>query len=82
MANYQVGDGDSPITFPAGVNVGFYGITPVAQRATTSVQLSSNLSTISSGSLGATLQSAFNANQAALQEVMATLKAYGLWGTN
>ena len=78
----QIGDGSPDGVQAPNTKFGFYGVTPVAQRATTSVQLSSNLSTISSGSLGATLQSAFNANQAALQEVMATLKVYGLWGTN
>lgn len=52
--------------------VGFYGTTPVAQRATTSTQKSTNVAT--SASFGST-------QLAALQEVMNTLYAYGLWGT-
>ena len=85
MSVNQLGDGSTDGVAVGVINgkMGFYGVTPIVQRASTSVQLSSNLfSTISSGSLGATLQSAFNANAAALQEVMATLKAYGLWATN
>jgi hypothetical protein len=80
---------DEPVTFTGSVmhvgNVAFYGVTPPAQRSTTSVQLSSNLSTVataSSTAVGTALNAAINANQAALQEVMATLKAHGLWATN
>ena len=80
MPSQQIGDGSPDGVFvPAGSKIAFYGSTPVAQRASSTVQRTSNLSTISSGSLGATLQSAFNANQAALAEVMNTLAAYGLW---
>ena len=79
MAVNQIGDGSADGVQAPATKLGFYGITPVSQRASTAVQYTSNLSTISSGSLGATLQSAFNVNQAALAEVMSTLKAYGLW---
>ena len=88
MAAEQLGSGSGDgVIVGAGAGVGtklgFYGTTPVVQRASTAAQLSCNLSTaLSSGSLGATLQSMFNANALALQEVMATLKAYGLWSTN
>ena len=79
MSVNQIGDGSPDGVQLPNTKAGFYGVTPVAQRASTSVQRTSNLSTISSGSLGATLQSAFNANEAALAEVMNTLAAYGLW---
>lgn len=49
--------------------VGFYGTTPVAQRSS-SVQATSNLAT--SASFGAT-------QLAAVQEIMNTLAALGLW---
>jgi hypothetical protein len=49
--------------------VGFYGKTPVTQRAS-SVQATSNLAT--SASFGAT-------QLAAVQEIMNTLSALGLW---
>ena len=49
--------------------VGFYGKTPVTQRAS-SVQATSNLAT--SASFGAT-------QLAAVQEIMNTLTALGLW---
>lgn len=55
----------------------FYGVTPVAQRATTSIQLTSNLATTTTTPTSAQ----FNAAIGSLQEVMNTLKAYGLWGT-
>ncbi|MGO9039321.1 MAG: hypothetical protein ACLQKH_15165 [Steroidobacteraceae bacterium] len=65
--------------------VGFYGTTPVAQRATTSIQHTSLLATMTTttGSLldGANL-STINQMVVALQEVMNTLAAYGLWGTH
>ena len=57
----------------AAQTVGFYGTTPVAQRATTSSQKSTNVAT--SASFGAT-------QLAALQEVMNTLAAYGLWAAS
>jgi hypothetical protein len=49
--------------------VGFYGTTPSSQRAS-SVQATSNLAT--SASFGAT-------QLAAVQEIMNTLSALGLW---
>ncbi len=62
---------------------GFYGATPVAQwRKSTAVQYSSLLATMTTtnGSLldGANL-STLNQAIIALQEVMATLQAMGLW---
>lgn len=78
----QVGSGNT-----TGINlgtattpVGFYGVTPVVQRATTSVQLSSNLATVTTGS-SSQFGTELNAVVVALQEVMNTLKAYGLWIT-
>lgn len=53
----------------AGGTVGFYGKTPVTQRAS-SVQVSTNIAT--SASFGAT-------QLAAVQEIMNTLSALGLW---
>lgn len=61
--------------------VGFYGATPVARRATTTLQLTSSLASVTTSStsqFGAKINSAC----AALQEVMNTLFAYGLWGTH
>ena len=64
-------------------DVGFYGTTPLAQRATTSTQKTSNLASVTtSASFGTAEAAAFNAARAALQEVMNTLAAYGLWGTS
>lgn len=57
--------------------VGFYGVTPVAQRASTSVQRTSNLSTVS-GTISVST-AAVNQLVSSLQEVMNTLAAYGLW---
>ncbi len=64
-------------------NVGFYGVTPPAQRAlATSLQRTSLLATMTTttGSLldGANL-STLNQAILALQEVMNTLAAHGLW---
>ncbi len=57
----------------AAQTVGFYGMTPVAQRATTSTQKTSNVATSAS----------FGTSQlAALQEVMNTMAAYGLWAAS
>ncbi len=51
--------------------VGFYGATPVAQRATTTLQHTS------------LIPSTYNATvQGAIQEIMNTLYALGLWGTH
>jgi hypothetical protein len=57
--------------------VGFYGVAPVAQRASTSVQRTSNLSTVS-GTISVST-AALNQVIASLQEVMNTLAAVGLW---
>lgn len=61
-------------------DVGFYGTTPVTQRASTSVQYVSNLSTVtSSASFGTAQAAALNQLEASLGEVMHTLAYYGLW---
>ena len=60
---------DDAIIGKRGGTVGFYGKTPVTQRAS-SVQATSNLAT--SASFGAT-------QLAAVQEIMNTLSALGLW---
>lgn len=60
---------DNAIIGKSGGTVGFYGKTPVTQRAS-SVQATSNLAT--SASFGAT-------QLAAVQEIMNTLTALGLW---
>lgn len=60
---------DDAIIGKSGGTVGFYGKTPVTQRAS-SVQATSNLAT--SASFGAT-------QLAAVQEIMNTLTALGLW---
>jgi hypothetical protein len=57
--------------------VGFYGTTPIAQRASTSIQHTSNLSTVS-GTISVST-AAVNQIISSLQEVMNTLHAYGLW---
>lgn len=58
-------------------SVGFYGKTPAAQRATTSIQRTSNLSTVT-GTISVST-AAVNQVIKSLQEVMNTLAAYGLW---
>jgi hypothetical protein len=60
---------DGAVIGKSGGTVGFYGKTPVTQRAS-SVQATSNLAT--SASFGAT-------QLAAVQEIMNTLSALGLW---
>jgi hypothetical protein len=60
---------DDAIIGKSGGTVGFYGKTPVTQRSS-SVQATSNLAT--SASFGAT-------QLAAVQEIMNTLSALGLW---
>lgn len=77
MAVNQVGDGSADGVQLPNTKAGFYGITPVAQRASTSVQRTSNLSTVS-GTISVST-AAVNQVIASLQEVMNTLQAYGLW---
>jgi hypothetical protein len=60
---------DGAVIGKSGGTVGFYGKTPTTQRAS-SVQVTSNLAT--SASFGAT-------QLAAVQEIMNTLTALGLW---
>lgn len=65
--------------------VGFYGTTPIAQRTTVTNQHTSLLATMTTttGSLfDGTNLSTLNQAIVALQEVMNTLQAYGLWGTH
>lgn len=57
--------------------IGFYGVAPVAQRASTSIQRTSNLSTVS-GTISVST-AALNQVISSLQEVMNTLAAVGLW---
>lgn len=88
MAAEQLGSGTADgvivgVAAGAGTKVAFYGATPVAQwRKSTAVQYSSLLATMTTttGSLldGANL-STLNQAISALQEVMASLQAYGLW---
>ena len=67
------GSGGMVIGQAAADLVGFYGVTPVAQRAYTSaVHLSSELAT--SASFGAT-------QLAVVNEIQATLVALGVWAT-
>jgi len=70
--------GGSTLGATAASLIGFYGTTPVAQRATTSIQRTSNLST-ATGTISVST-AAFNQVVASLQEVMNTLAAVGLWG--
>jgi hypothetical protein len=60
---------DGAVMGKSGGTAGFYGKTPVTQRAS-SVQATSNLAT--SASFGAT-------QLAAVQEIMNTLSSLGLW---
>lgn len=72
MAVHQLSDKGSDGTSlgqSATDTISFYGVTPVAQRSS-SVQATSNLAT--SASFGAT-------QLAAVQEIMNTLAALGLW---
>ena len=64
----------------AAKTMGFYGVTPLAQRATTSTQQTSRLSTTASAS--SNFSARINTIVPALQEVMNTLYAYGLWGAH
>lgn len=78
MTANQLGDGSADGVFvPAGSKIAFYGSTPASQRASTSVQRTSNLSTVS-GTISVST-AAVNQIISSLQEVMNTLQAYGLW---
>lgn len=77
MAINQLGDGSADGVQTPNTKLGFYGIAPVAQRASTSVQRTSNLST-ATGTISVST-AAFNQVVVSLQEVMNTLQAYGLW---
>jgi hypothetical protein len=82
---YQVGDGNSGETTNVGrsgvpvqiggsaaTTIGFYGATPVVQRATATTHTTTNV--VTSASYG-TLQ------VAQMQEVMNTLAGLGLWAS-
>jgi len=72
MSNYQPTDG-SNASFPAGANVGFYGATPVAARASTaSFHSTSWVSASSNITVGSALA-------AWATEVTATLVGLGIW---
>lgn len=77
MAINQLGDGSADGVQAPNTKLGFYGATPVAQRASTSIQRTSNLSTVS-GTISVST-AALNQVIASLQEVMNTLAAYNLW---
>lgn len=70
------GDGSTTVN-ASGTKVGFYGISPVAQRATTSLQRTTNVSTVT-GTISVST-AAINSIANSLKEVMNTLAAYGLW---
>jgi hypothetical protein len=74
MAVNQLGDGsaDGVVVAPSGSKVGFYGLAPVAIRATTSIHATSNISAYSSTTASA-LIGAF------LVEVANTLNGLGIW---
>lgn len=77
MAINQLGDGSSDGVQTPNTKLGFYGVAPVAQRASTSIQRTSNLST-ATGTISVSTD-AFNQVVKSLQEVMNTLAAVGLW---
>lgn len=73
MAINQLGDGSSDgVQTAAGAGIGFYGATPVAQRASTAVHQASVVSASSYITVGSNL-AAFAA------EVAATLQGLGIW---
>jgi len=72
MSNYQPTDG-SNAQFPAGANIGFYGATPVAIRASTASFHQSSWVSISSNITVATALAAW------ATEVTATLQGLGIW---
>ena len=75
MAAFELSDGRPDgvsIGSAASEKVGFYGTTPVVQRATASTHTTTNV--VTSASYG-TLQ------VAQMQEVMNTLAALGLWAS-
>jgi hypothetical protein len=81
----QLGTGSGAVSLGTGAGavniatatgtVGFYGIAAVGQRASTSVQRTSNLATTTTTPTSAQ----FNQAIVSLSEVMNTLAAYGLW---
>lgn len=74
MAANQLGDGsaDGVIVAATGAKVGFYGATPVAIRATTSIHASSNVSAYSATTASALIG-------AWILEVTNTLNGLGIW---
>jgi hypothetical protein len=73
----QIGDGSPDGVQAPNTKLGLYGVTPVAQRASTSIQRTSNLST-ATGTISVST-AAFNQVVPSLSEVMNTLAAVGLW---
>lgn len=93
---YQVGDGNTtetlsvgragqPVQFggSAAATLGFYGATPVVQRATaashTTIATTVVVSTTGANMWGFTTSSQGNAVLAAVAEIQATLVALGVW---
>ena len=74
MAINQLGDGspDGVLVAIKGANVGFYGLAPVAIRATNSLHLSSNVSVYTATTASALIG-------AWILEVTNTLNGLGLW---
>ena len=87
MASYKTSDGntnsDGVNVGPSGGYVGFYGTTPVVQRATaashTTIATTVVVSTTGANMWGFTTSSQGNAVLAAVAEIQATLVALGLW---
>ena len=87
MSSYKTSDGntnsDGMNVGPSGGYVGFYGTTPVVQRATaashTTIATTVVVSTTGANMWGFTTSSQGNAVLAAVAEIQATLVALGIW---
>ena len=87
MASFKTSDGntnsDGVNIGPSGGYVGFYGTTPVVQRATaashTTIATTVVVSTTGANMWGFTTSSQGNAVLAAVAEIQATLVALGIW---
>ena len=87
MASFKTSDGntnsDGVNVGPASGYVGFYGTTPVVQRATaashTTIATTVVVSTTGANMWGFTTSSQGNAVLAAVAEIQATLVALGIW---
>lgn len=78
MAINQVGDGSADGVQTPNTKLGFYGIAPVAQRASNSTLQRTSLLSTATGTISVST-AAFNQVVNSLMEVMNTLAAYGLW---